>query len=90
MISSDLSLRLIFGQSQPQAEATADSRGRLLTLNECQKVGVDRLSVRGCHSVGKVLVGLERPVLQQLRRQRPRVRVRNDLIILAVHHLVMA
>jgi hypothetical protein len=55
-------------------------------LQEGQQVCVDRFRLRGRHAVWEVLVGLERPVFQKLRRQRPGIRVRNDLIVLTVHH----
>ena len=55
-------------------------------LEERQQVGVDRGSLGGRHAVREALVGLERAVLQQLRRQRPGIGIRHDLVVLAVHH----
>src|ERR1019366_5478358 len=57
-----------------------------LTLDESQQVGVDRVRLRGWHAMREVLIGLERPVLQQLCRQGPSIGVGNDLIVLAMHH----
>ena len=37
---------------------------RRSALDEREQIGVDRLRLRGGHSVGKALVGLQRPVLQ--------------------------
>ena len=39
-----------------------------LRLQKGQQVGVDYLRVRGGHAVREILVGLHRPVLQELRR----------------------
>ena len=38
------------------------------------------------HAVRKALVGLQRAVLQQLGRQRRRIGIRHDLVVVAVHH----
>jgi len=38
-------------------------------VQEFQQVGVDRLGLRRGHAVRKALVGLQRAVLEQLRRQ---------------------
>src|SRR5580765_3197239 len=53
--------------------------------DEREQVGVDRLRVRGGHAVRKALVGLQRSVLQQLRRQRRGIGVGNDLIVIPMH-----
>ena len=37
-----------------------------ITLDESQQVGIDRVRVRGWHAMREILVGFERPVLQQL------------------------
>src|SRR5512132_1501781 len=53
--------------------------------DESEKVGVHNLGMGRAHAVRKLLVYLERAVLQKLRRKRGRVGNRNDLIIVAVH-----
>src|ERR1700691_2614581 len=55
-------------------------------FQECQQVCVDGFSMRCRHAVRKALVGFQRAVLQKLCRQRAGVGVRDDLIVLAMHH----
>src|SRR3954453_15919341 len=55
-------------------------------LNECQEVRVDDLRVGGAHPMRQAVVGLEGAVLQQLDRERRRVRIGHDLVVGAVHH----
>src|SRR6185312_2609390 len=55
------------------------------SLDEGEQIGVDRGRFRGRHAVRKALVGLQRAVLQKLRRQRRGVGVRHDLVVIAVH-----
>jgi hypothetical protein len=55
-----------------------------LRSEEGQEIGIDRVCVCGRHAVGKALIGLERPVSQKLCRKRRRVRIRHDLIVVAV------
>src|SRR4029077_18119848 len=57
-----------------------------LRLQEGEQVGIDRARFRGGHAVRKALVGLQGPVLQELRRQRPGRAIGNDMIVLAMHH----
>src|SRR6266581_39799 len=63
-----------------------DSAAPVSSSYESQQVGVDRFRLRGRHAVREALVGLQRSVLQQLCRQRSGVGIRNDLIIVAMHH----
>jgi hypothetical protein len=53
--------RLNLGYNQAAARASAAA----LCLQEREQIGVDRLCLRCWHAVWEVLVGLERPVLQQ-------------------------
>ncbi len=55
-------------------------------LDEGQQVGVDRVRLCGGHAVREALVGLQRAILEQLCRQRPGVRIGNDLIVVAMHY----
>src|SRR6516162_1333632 len=57
-----------------------------LTLDEGQQVGVDGRGLGGRHAMRKALVGLQRAILQKLRRQRTGIGVRNDLVVVAMHH----
>src|SRR6266567_1045131 len=59
---------------------------RRLALDESQQVGVDRVRVRGWHSVREIFICLESGVLQQFCRQGRGISVGNDLIILAMHY----
>jgi hypothetical protein len=54
-------------------------------LDELEQVGVDGLSLGGGHAVREAVVGLERPVLHELRGQRRGVGIRHDLVVVAVH-----
>jgi hypothetical protein len=76
----------IYGNSPEEAMTGRRSVVQTSRLQEGQQVCVDRFRLRGRHAVWEVLVGLKRPVFQKLRRQRPGIRVRNDLIVLTVHH----
>src|SRR5258708_39274364 len=58
----------------------------LSSLDEGEQVGVDGGRFRGRHAVRKALVGLQRPVLQQLCRQWSSIGVGNELIVVAVHY----
>ena len=69
-----------------RSDKAAKAPRRRSALEELQKVGIDRLCMRGRHAVREVFVGLEPPVLQQFGRQWSGCDVGNDLIVLAVHH----
>src|ERR1700674_117328 len=74
------------GMAAMPASVIADSgHGEGSGSDESEQVGVDGLGLRGGHSVREALVGLQRPVLQQLRRERRGVGVGDDLIVVAVH-----
>ena len=60
--------------------------GRKSGTQEGQQVGIYRVRLGGRHAVREALVGLQRPVLQQLGRQWRGVDVGNDLIVVTVHH----
>jgi hypothetical protein len=72
--------------TSPLADSSEFRYAASLRLQEGQQVGVDRVGLRRRHAVRKILVGLQRPVFQQLRRQRPGRHIGNDLIVFAVHH----
>ena len=55
-------------------------------LEECQQVGVDLLRLRSRHAMRKILIRNQRPIPQQLCRLRPRRHIRDNLVILAMHH----
>src|SRR5882762_9485270 len=55
-------------------------------FQERQQVCVDGLGLRGGHTVWKALIGLQRPLLQELGGQRPCVGVGDDLVVIPVHH----
>src|SRR6266705_1716392 len=65
---------------------TGSARHPVSSSYESQQVGVNRFSLRGRHAVREAFVSLQRPVLQQLCRQWCGVGIRNDLIVVAVHH----
>src|SRR6266850_1444846 len=53
-----------------------------LGLQERQQVGVNRVRLGRGHAVRKALVGLQRAILQQLCRQRRRIGIRHDLVVI--------
>jgi hypothetical protein len=52
---------------------------------KAQQIRVDRLGLGGRHAVGEPGVRPQLGVLEQLRGQRRRVGIRNDLVVVAVH-----
>ena len=64
----------------------AVSSAAALRFQEGQQVGVNGIGLRRGHAVRKALVGFQCAILQQLCRQRPRIGIRHDLVIIAVHH----
>src|SRR5271170_7693550 len=50
-----------------------------------EQVGVDGGGLGGRHAVREAVVGLQRPVLDELGGQRPGVGVGHDLVVIAVH-----
>ena len=84
-----------FGGPSARLDATGTRRGPptrlrhpgwLSRLNEGQQVGVDRRRFCGRHAVREAAVGLQGSVLDKLGRQWARVRIGDDLIVIAVHH----
>ena len=71
-------------QGGPRLDGPPGSAG-LSGPEPLQQVAVDDLVLRGDHAVRVTLVRLERPVLDQLHRQRARVVERHHLVIVAVH-----
>ena len=57
-----------------------------LRFQEGQQVGVDGVGLGRGHAMRKALVGFQCAVLQQLCRQRRRIGIRHDLVVIAMHH----
>src|SRR5215471_491643 len=57
-----------------------------LTLDEGQQVRVDGLGLCRRHAVRKTPVGFQGAILQKFGRQRSGGRVRNDLVVVAMHY----
>src|SRR5438270_2236415 len=57
-----------------------------LGFDEGEQIFVDGLGLGRWHAVRKTFVSLERAVLQQFCRERCRIRIRHNLIVVAVHH----
>jgi hypothetical protein len=71
-----------FTFARPRRTRMPDDSG----IDERQEIRVDRIGLRGGHAVWEAFVGFQGAVLQQFRAQRPRVGIRYDLIVVAVHH----
>ena len=54
--------------------------------DECKKVGIDLVRMRGGHAMGKTGISFQRSVLQELDRPGRRDREGSNLIVLAMHH----
>jgi hypothetical protein len=76
-----VAVRLAFERLQSEGARTWSSG-----LQPGQQVGVDNVGVSGGPAVRVAVVGLERPVLDQLRRQWSGVGVGHDLVVVAVHN----
>src|SRR3546814_8555402 len=63
---------------------SSDLRLHFYPANEGKNVGVNDLGMGRAQAVRQVLVGLERAVLQELDRQRRRIRIGHDLVVFAV------
>ena len=61
--------------------ASADATDSKLSLQERQQVSIDRVGLRGRHAVREILVGFQRAVFQQFRRQRTGSDIGNDLVV---------
>jgi hypothetical protein len=57
-----------------------------LVFQEGKQIGVDLVRVGGGHAVRKAFVGLQYAIPQQLCRQRRRIGIRHDLVVIAMHH----
>src|SRR5438034_4100640 len=57
-----------------------------LRFDKFEEVCVDSFSVRGGHPMRKALIGFQSAILEQLCRQRRRIGIRHDLIVIAMHH----
>ena len=68
--------------ARPRRTGMPDDSG----IDERQEIRIDRIGLRGGHAVWEAFIGFQGAVLQQFRAQRPRVGIRYDLIIVAVHH----
>src|SRR5229473_421956 len=55
-------------------------------LEEREQVGVNGVGLSRGHAVRKALVGFQCAILQQLCRQRSRIGIRHDLVVIAMHH----
>ena len=59
---------------------------KALRFQEVQQVGVYGIGLGCGHAVRKALVGFQCAILEQLCRQWPRISVRHDLVVIAMHH----
>jgi len=66
--------------------ALSPQNSSTLPLDESQKVGVNRVGLSRGHAVRKALVGFQCAIPQQLCRQRCRIGIRHDLVVIAMHH----
>src|SRR3989449_5248356 len=57
-----------------------------LGFQERQQVGVNGVRLSRGHAVWKALVSFQCAILQQLCRQRRRIGIRHDLVVIAMHH----
>ena len=68
------------------ADLTVAATAVALRFQEGQEVGVNGIGLGRGHAVRKALVGFQCAILQQLCRQRCRIGIRHDLVVIAMHH----
>src|SRR5438034_8596382 len=81
------------GSVEHQGECVSASHQRGLSFrtgrrlsDERENIGGDGVGLGRRHAVWEALVRLERAVLEQLGRERRRIGIGHDLVVIAVHH----
>ena len=74
------------GASPATDPSLTGARLKTLAADEGQKVRVDHVGVDREHAMRVARVDLQRPALEKLDREQSRVLVRNDLVVVPVHH----